>query len=37
MGCAPAAYVLWGRHMRFNPREPRWANRDRFLLSAGHG
>ena len=37
MGCAPAAYVLWGRHMRFNPREPRWANRDRFVLSAGHG
>src|SRR4051812_36634226 len=37
MGCAPAAYVLWGRHLRFNPREPRWANRDRFVLSAGHG
>jgi transketolase len=37
MGCAPAAYVLWGRHMRFNPREPRWVNRDRFVLSAGHG
>ena len=37
MGCAPAAYVLWSRHLRFNPREPRWANRDRFILSAGHG
>ena len=37
MGCAPAAFVLWGRHLRFNPREPRWANRDRFVLSAGHG
>ena len=37
MGCAPAAFVLWSRHLRFNPREPRWANRDRFVLSAGHG
>ena len=37
MGCAPAAFVLWSRHIRFNPREPRWANRDRFVLSAGHG
>jgi transketolase len=37
MGCAPAAYVLWSRHIRFNPQEPRWPNRDRFILSAGHG
>ena len=37
MGCAPSAFVLWSRHLRFNPREPRWANRDRFVLSAGHG
>jgi transketolase len=37
LGCAPAAYVLWTRIMRHNPRNPRWANRDRFLLSAGHG
>ncbi|MCA1829293.1 MAG: transketolase [Myxococcales bacterium] len=37
MGCAPAAFVLWSRHLRFNPREPRWPNRDRFILSAGHG
>jgi transketolase len=37
MGCAPIGYVLWGRHLRFNPKEPRWANRDRFVLSAGHG
>jgi transketolase len=37
MGCAPAAYVLWSKHIRFNPQEPRWANRDRFILSAGHG
>ena len=37
MGAAPMAFVLFGRHMRFNPKEPRWANRDRFILSAGHG
>src|SRR5712664_1469019 len=37
MGAAPMAFVLWSRHLRFNPREPRWANRDRFVLSAGHG
>jgi len=37
MGAAPIAYVLWSRHLRFNPQEPRWPNRDRFVLSAGHG
>ena len=37
MGSAPMAYTLWLRHMRFNPRNPAWANRDRFVLSAGHG
>ena len=37
LGCAPAAYVLWTRFLRHNPRNPKWANRDRFLLSAGHG
>src|SRR5206468_10090802 len=37
LGCAPLAYVLWTRFMRHNPQNPRWANRDRFLLSAGHG
>ena len=37
MGAAPMAFVLWSRHLRFNPKEPRWANRDRFILSAGHG
>ncbi|MHC4616541.1 MAG: transketolase [Planctomycetota bacterium] len=37
MGMAPAAYVLWTRHLRCNPANPRWANRDRFVLSAGHG
>ncbi len=37
VGMAPAGYVLWMRHMKFNPANPRWANRDRFVLSAGHG
>ncbi|MHC4574171.1 MAG: transketolase [Planctomycetota bacterium] len=37
MGMAPAAYVLWTRHLRCNPANPRWPNRDRFVLSAGHG
>ncbi|HTO98360.1 MAG TPA: transketolase [Myxococcales bacterium] len=37
MGAAPMAFILFSRHLRFNPREPRWANRDRFVLSAGHG
>ena len=37
MGAAPMAFALWSRHLRFNPNEPRWANRDRFVLSAGHG
>jgi transketolase len=37
MGMAPAAYVLWTRHMNYNPANPRWHNRDRFVLSAGHG
>jgi transketolase len=37
MGMAPAAYVLWTKHMNYNPVNPRWHNRDRFVLSAGHG
>ena len=37
MGAAPMAYTLWTRHLRYNPRNPDWANRDRFVLSAGHG
>ncbi len=37
MGMAPAAYTLWTKHLRHNPASPRWANRDRFVLSAGHG
>ncbi|GAA4322118.1 transketolase [Mucilaginibacter gynuensis] len=37
LGAAPMAYVLWSRFLRFNPAEPHWPNRDRFVLSAGHG
>ncbi|NJK49853.1 transketolase [Candidatus Gracilibacteria bacterium] len=37
MGAAPMAYVLWNRLMRFNPKNSKWFNRDRFVLSAGHG
>jgi transketolase len=36
MALAPVAYVLWDRFLRHNPRNPQWANRDRFVLSAGH-
>jgi transketolase len=36
MGMAPLAYILWTRHLRFNPHNPAWAGRDRFVLSAGH-
>jgi len=37
MGMAPAAYVLWTKHMKYNPANPGWETRDRFVLSAGHG
>jgi transketolase len=37
MGAAPMAFVLWDRFMRINPKNPKWFNRDRFVLSAGHG
>ena len=37
MGAAPMAFVLWDRFMRYNPKNPQWFNRDRFILSAGHG
>ncbi|HEY0049759.1 MAG TPA: transketolase [Pyrinomonadaceae bacterium] len=37
LGMAPAAYVLWTKFLRHNPKNPKWFNRDRFLLSAGHG
>ena len=36
MGAAPMAWTLWTRHLRHNPRNPHWADRDRFVLSAGH-
>ncbi len=36
MAMAPMAYVLWTRHLRHNPRNPGWVDRDRFVLSAGH-
>lgn len=36
MALAPLAYVLWSRFLRYNPRNPRWFNRDRFVLSCGH-
>ena len=37
LGAAPMAYVLWTRFLRHNPKNPSWPNRDRFVLSAGHG
>ena len=37
MGTAPLAYVMWNEHMTHNPANPQWFNRDRFVLSAGHG
>ncbi|MER2598844.1 MAG: transketolase [Caldilineales bacterium] len=37
MGTAAMAYTLWTRHLRHNPADPNWANRDRFVLSGGHG
>jgi transketolase len=36
MALAPLAYVLWQRYLRFDPADPIWPNRDRFVLSAGH-
>ncbi|WZL82226.1 transketolase [Vallitaleaceae bacterium 9-2] len=37
MGAAPMAFELWANHMNHNPKNPQWDNRDRFILSAGHG
>lgn len=37
MGAAPMAFALWTRHLNHNPKQPDWWNRDRFVLSAGHG
>src|SRR3954471_355728 len=36
MGLAPVAYVLWNRYMNYDPADPLWPNRDRFVLSNGH-
>lgn len=37
LGAAATAYALWSRHLKFNSKDPHWFNRDRFVLSAGHG
>ena len=37
IGSAPMAYTLWAKAMKHNPKNPKWDNRDRFILSAGHG
>ena len=37
LGAAAMAYTIWTRHLRHNPRNPKWPNRDRFVLSGGHG
>ena len=37
LGAAPMAYVLWSKFLRHSPGNPQWPNRDRFILSAGHG
>lgn len=37
LGAAPMAYALWSRHLAFDPGDPQWFDRDRFVLSAGHG
>ncbi|MCR5293430.1 MAG: transketolase [Eubacterium sp.] len=37
LGAAPMAYTLWSKCMKFNPADPKWINRDRFILSGGHG
>ena len=37
LGAADFTSVLWAKYLRFNPKDPNWLNRDRFVLSAGHG
>ena len=37
MGAAAMAYTIWTNHLRHNPQNPNWINRDRFVLSGGHG
>ncbi len=36
LGCAPIAYLLFHKHMKFDPADPKWSDRDRFVLSNGH-
>jgi len=37
MGTAAIAYTIWAKHLKHNPHNPKWFNRDRFILSGGHG
>ncbi len=37
LGAASVAYTVWGKEMAFDPKDPKWINRDRFVLSGGHG
>jgi len=37
LGAAAMAYEVWAKHMNHNPKNPKWTNRDRFILSGGHG
>ena len=37
LGSAPVAYTLWARHLKHDPKAPQWVDRDRFILSGGHG
>ena len=37
MGTAAIAYTIWKKHLKFNPHDPNWWDRDRFVLSGGHG
>jgi transketolase len=37
LGAAPMGHVLWAHQMKYDPQHPNWPNRDRFILSAGHG
>ena len=37
LGTAPLMYTLWDKFIKYNPKDPAWFNRDRFVLSAGHG
>src|SRR5687767_6231050 len=37
LGAAPMAYALWQKHLKFDAKDPSWPDRDRFVLSAGHG